>query len=53
MKETIVLRITPPPFEALKTHHCETGVPVSEFIRRAIPMARFADAQNLLMRHQG
>ena len=46
MKKAIVLRIDPTLFEALKTHQCETGVPVSEFIRRAIRMALFADAQS-------
>lgn len=48
MKEAILIRVDPTLFEALKTYKCETGVPVSEFIRRAIRMALFADARNPL-----
>jgi ribbon-helix-helix protein len=53
MKKAIVLRVDPTLFQALKSHHVDTGVPVSEFIRRAIRMALFADAQSLPMHSQG
>ena len=42
----IVLRICPELHAALKQNRAVTGVSVSEFCRRAIRLALFADAQS-------
>lgn len=43
--KAIVLRICPELHEALKQNRELTGVSVSEFIRRAVRLALFADTQ--------
>jgi hypothetical protein len=43
--KAIVLRLTPDMFEQLKVNRQMTGVNTSEFCRRAINLALFADAE--------
>jgi Ribbon-helix-helix protein, copG family len=42
---SLLLRLTPEMFHQLTDNRRMTGVPVSEFIRRAINLALFADLQ--------
>ena len=49
-KHPLIVRVDAPLADALNRNKIETGVPIAEFIRRAIRMALFADAQGVPVR---